>query len=167
MAEWVDLDASDKRRRATPKRAQVGLGRNCNLFNSLRTWAYRWVGEYRSRGSDMWHAAVLDKAERLNTFNDPLPASEIRATAKSTARWTWNHYTGHQTASSLAEDGLTPATFALLQSNLGKMGMAKRWGDNSDKKAQAVALRADGISAREIAGRLDVSYSTVNRMLSK
>ena len=163
MAEWVDLDASHKRQRATPKRAQVGLGRNCNLFNSLRTWAYRWVGEYRPRGYEAWLAAVQEKAEKLNTFADPLPASEIRATARSTAKWTWNKYTGTRTASSMAEDGLTPETFALVQSNLGKMGNRKRWGDNSDKRAEALALRARGMTTRQIAAELEVNQSTVVR----
>ena len=167
MAEWVDLDASDRRVRATPKREQVGLGRNCNLFNSLRTWAYKWVSEFQRRHSfEQWNAAVRDKAEKLNTFTDPLPNSEIKATAKSCAKWTWTTYTGRTTPSSLAADGLTPETFALLQSNLGKMGNLKKWGDNSDKKAEAFKMVAGGVTQGEIAKQLDVSRMTVSRWLS-
>lgn len=167
LAEYVDLAESDKRVRATPKRAQVGLGRNCNLFNSLRTWCYRWLAEYRPAGFNQWQAAVLVKAGKLNTFADPLPASEIKAIARSVAKWTWSHYTGRQTASSLAADGLTPETFSLLQSNLGKRGMAKRWGDNSEKRAEAVRLKSAGMRQGDIASQLDVSQQTVSRWLKQ
>jgi hypothetical protein len=165
LAEWVDLDASDRRVRATPKRSQVGLGRNCNLFNALRTWAYRWVKDYQGGPLERWHEAVLDKAERLNTFNDPLPYSEIKATARSCAKWTWNTYTGRATAATLAEDGLNPETFSLLQSNLGQMGNLKRWGDSTDKKAQALQLRAGGMLQAEIAEVMSVTVRTVRRWL--
>ena len=162
LAEYVDLDASDKRVRATPKRSQVGLGRNCNLFNSLRTWCYKWVGEYQGGSLERWHEAVRGKAEKLNTFKDPLPASEIKATAKSVAKWTWANYTGKMTASSLAEDGLTLETFSMLQSNLGKMAMAKRWGDNSDKKAEAFKMKVGGVKQAAIAAALGVTQKTVS-----
>ena len=166
LAEYVDLDASDRRIRSTPKRAQVGLGRNCTLFNGLRTCAYRWISEFQQSGdADGWHAAVLDKAERLNTFTDPLPLSEIRATARSVAKWTWQHYTGKMSASSLSEDGLTPEAFSLLQSNLGKMGNAKRWGDNTEKRLQAVQMHAEGKTYREIAVALSVSLGSISSWL--
>lgn len=166
LAEYVDLDASDRRVRATPKRSQVGLGRNCNLFNSLRTWAYKWIGEYQGGTIDRWIEAVREKAEKLNTFKDPLPASEIKATAKSVAKWCWTNYTGRMTASSLAAEGLTPETFSMIQSNLGKMGMAKRWGDNSDKRTQALQMRLDGAKQADIAKALGVKQNTISRWLN-
>ena len=135
------------------------------MFNSLRTWCYKWVSEYQGGSLDRWHEAVRGKADKLNTFKAPLPASEIKATAKSVAKWTWSNYTGKMTASSLAEDGLTPETFSLLQSNLGKMAMAKRWGDNSEKKAEAIKMAAGGLSSRKIAAGLAVNQSTVIRWI--
>lgn len=165
LAEYVDLDASDRRVRATPKRQQTGLGRNCNLFNSLRAWAYKWHGEYTSGSVDKWHAAVLERAEKLNTFAQPLPSSEIRATARSVAKWTWSHYTGRMTASSLAADGLTPEAFSLLQSSLSKLAHAKRWGDNSAKQAEALKMKAGGMLQKEISVALSVSEPTVSRWL--
>lgn len=167
LAEYVDLDASDRRVRATPKRAQVGLGRNCNLFNSLRTWCYRWLAEYPGAGFDHWQAAVLAKAEKLNTFADPLPASEIRATARSVAKWVWHNYTGRKTPESLAAEGLTPETFSLLQSNLSRMAHAKRWGDNTDKQAEAVRLKAAGMRQTAIAKQLQVTQQTVSNWLKQ
>jgi hypothetical protein len=166
LSEYVDLDAAVKRTRALSKREQTGLGRNCSLFDGLRTWAYKWVGDFKIKTSfDRWHDAVRDKAEKLNIFFDPLPLSEIRATAKSVARWTWKNYDGRLSASSLSTHGLTPETFSLMQSNLGTMAMRARWGDNSDKRAQALAMRAEGHKQAAIAKALDVDQGTVSRWL--
>lgn len=167
LAEYVDLDAADERIRKTPKKHRYGVGRNCSLFDSLRTWAYKWVGEYRGgrRGLDVWEAAVLEKAEKLNTFNEPLPFNEVKATARSVARWTYNRYEGKLTESSLAEAGMTPEIHSLVQSNLGKMGNAKRWGDNSSKKAEAKVLRAQGLRQVEIAKLLGITQKTVSKWL--
>lgn len=167
LAEWVDLNAATERLRRTPKRHRHGIGRNCSLFDSLRTWAYRWVNEYRVSGLERWMVAVLEKAEKLNTFIDPLPASEIRATARSVAKWVWSHYDGKQTASSLAADGLTPEAFSMVQSQLGKMGNTKRWGDNGDKQKQAAAMRSQGMTQARIAQALGVTQKTVSVWLKK
>jgi len=166
LAEYVDLVEADKRIRKTPKTHRKGVGRNCSLFDSLRTWAYKWVGDYRAGGLERWTEVVLAKAEKLNTFADPLGFSEVKATARSVAKWTFNHYDGKMTPSSLAATGLTPEAFSLLQSNLGKMGMAKRWGDNTEKRAQAVALRAQGLKQVEIAAQLGVTQKTVSKWLA-
>jgi hypothetical protein len=167
LAEYVDLNAADKRIRKIPRKHRQGIGRNCCLFDSLRTWAYRWVDEYRSNGFSSWQAAIMDRTEKLNIFTDPLPLSEIRATARSVAKWTWQHYDGKMTASSLAADGLTPEAFSMLQSNLGKMGMAKRWGDNSEKKAEAQRMHAAGMKQAEIMQELQVDRKTVYRWLKE
>lgn len=167
LSEYVDLEAAVKRTRALPKREQTGLGRNCSLFDSLRTWAYKWVGDFKIKTSfERWHDAVRDKAEKLNTFLDPLPLSEIRATAKSVARWTWKHYDGRLSASSLSAHGLTPETFSLVQSNLGQLGNAKRWGDNSEKKARAFSMREQGMKQAAIAKELGVTQRTISLWLS-
>lgn len=165
LAEYVDLDAADKRIRRTPKKHRMGVGRNCSLFDSLRTWAYKWVGDYRGAGMERWSEVVLAKAEGLNTFNDPLPFSEVRATARSVAKWTFNHYDGKMGPGSLSADGLTPEAFALLQSNLGKMGMAKRWGNNTEKREHAKKMKAAGATQMEIAQELEVNQASVSRWL--
>lgn len=170
LAEYVDLEAADKRIRKTPKKHRHGVGRNCSLFDSLRTWAYKWVGEYRgvgNRGLEAWEAAVLAKAEKLNTFKEPLGFSEVKATARSVARWTFNRYDGKLTKSSLASAGMTPEVFSMVQSNLGKLGNAKRWGDNTAKRAEAKVLRAQGLRQVEIAELLEVTQKTVSKWLAR
>lgn len=65
----------------------VGLGRNVTLFDALRAWAYRARLSYQDW--PLWLNACRTQAEALNTFGAPLPVSEVRATAKSVAKWTW------------------------------------------------------------------------------
>jgi len=84
IAEYCDIAPSRRF-----ERVALGEGRNCSLFNEVRLWAYYQVKEYVTPNS--WHEAVLNKCERGNTFETPLPYSEVKATAKSIAKWTWKH----------------------------------------------------------------------------
>lgn len=107
LAEYVNLP------KRLPKRSEltgVGLGRNCTLFDELRAWAYQWVREYQSNDASatQWHSAVQGQAERLNAFDLPLAFNEVKAVAKSVARWTWLHF--------------SDAAFSALQSARGKRG---------------------------------------------
>ena len=54
-----------------------------------------------------------------------------------------------------------PETSALLQSNLGKIGNAKRWVDNTEKRFQATQMHAEGKSYREIDMALSVSLGSI------
>lgn len=88
LAEYVDL------KKRQPPREALGLGRNCTLFDELRVWAYQWAREYKHNGAsaEQWHRAVLGQAERLNAFDVPLHDSEVRACAKSVAKWVWRNF---------------------------------------------------------------------------
>jgi hypothetical protein len=88
LARGLDLD-TDRRKRMP----DYGVGRNVNLFNAVRRWAYkqrRNEQQYLSfemfREACQWHALAVN-AE----FEQPLPHSEVRATAKSIAKWTWRN----------------------------------------------------------------------------
>ncbi|MDX5364650.1 MAG: replication initiation protein [Pseudazoarcus pumilus] len=104
LAEYVELP---KRRQP---RETLGLGRNCTLFDELRAWAYTWVREYKRNAAtpDIWHRALAGQAEHLNAFDVPLADSEVKAIAKSVAKWTWRHF--------------SDATFSSIQSARGKRG---------------------------------------------
>lgn len=83
LADYLDL--STKKPKIV---VDYGLGRNCTLFEELRKWAYKaqrqgWP-DYRQ-----WLDACLTRAQMINLqFTNPLPLSEIRATATSVAKWT-------------------------------------------------------------------------------
>ncbi len=87
-----------KKFQSLPDAANTITGRNCTLFDLLRFDAYKRVNEYRNSGTrfyDMWVKTLENEAHAINsTFNEPLPLSEVRATAKSIAKWTWRNYEG-------------------------------------------------------------------------
>lgn len=67
-----------------------GFRRNCKLFDRLRLWSYRAINKSRDSGFEAWKQQVYQKACCFNVFAVQLEASEIRAIAKSVAKWTWN-----------------------------------------------------------------------------
>lgn len=72
------------------KLPDISLGRNVNLFVNLRMYAYserRTATDYQR-----FYADIYTQAKTYNSsFITPLPDGEIRATAKSIAKWTWIH----------------------------------------------------------------------------
>lgn len=91
LADYVNMAIPKPR-----KRERTGVGRNCTLFDELRYWSYKYVSSARDRGSfNDWLERCISAGERFNTFNKPLSYSEVKATAKSVARWTWENYHGH------------------------------------------------------------------------
>ena len=94
LADYVDLGLAKKKTRVLVS----GLGRNCDLFDNLRRRAYREVMAFREGGDyATWWRYILDTARKLNDYTQPLPASEVQATAKSVAKWVWRHF-GHGVA---------------------------------------------------------------------
>lgn len=93
LAELDDvLTAEDKVWR--DKEVEVGHGRNCTLFDTIRQKAYREVGKVRKRGGSRAELAafVLALAVQVNLeFAEPLLISEVRCTAESVSDWTWEN----------------------------------------------------------------------------
>lgn len=104
LDSWLDLEQYGDRRKRLP---DYGLGRNCNLFDRLRRWAYRAIRQGWP-DYDRWHEAVLVRARAYNDFETPLPESEIRASAKSVARYTHRNF--------------NPAAFSAWQAAQGRKG---------------------------------------------
>lgn len=87
LADFVDLP-----KKLTKKQEQLGLGRNCTLFDTVRKWAYKAIRGYRNGFYVDWYAEVLKHAHNANkAFPKPLPYSELKATAKSIARFCWKN----------------------------------------------------------------------------
>jgi hypothetical protein len=107
--------------RRSKRRNTTGLGRNCAIFETARTWAYRDVRRCpdRSPAASAWLAtAISSHVEELNTaFPEPLPASETRAIATSIHRWI-------TTRSRMWADGAVvyEATLVAIQSARGRKG---------------------------------------------
>lgn len=142
-----------------PKRAlSVGLGRNCSLFEAARRWSYRAVLGYRLTGTqETFSKAVFDACTSLNTFPEPLPLAEVKATAKSIARWTWKHYTGR----------LTDAQFSEVQSQRAKLGkgVARYRHTAVERAAIVLEARRPGAVVAEVAVANGIGFKTLYRWL--
>lgn len=82
--------------RPEPARETSGLGRNCDLFDRLRYFAYRKVLKFKKSGglAEAWRARLFSVASGMNgDFARPLSDLEVRGIAKSVAKWTWLHFT--------------------------------------------------------------------------
>lgn len=102
LNEKLDLSGPSKNvmRRITLEKAKAqGIGRNCQMFNRIRSYAYRTVIEHRQSASfNEWQRLLISKAEAYNDFPDPLLPKELSHIVKSVARWTWSKYTAKSTA---------------------------------------------------------------------
>jgi hypothetical protein len=114
-------------------RTTLGAGRNVTVFDELRAFAYREVRAFKSRDEtpDAFRARLERVALGLNQqFPRELPIGEVRAIAKSVAKWTWKHFSVER--------------FRARQSHLGKRGNAKRWAghqaESSTKPWQALGI---------------------------
>jgi len=156
LQEYVDYNDlkkwKDKRRRLP----DVGLGRNCNLFDDLRHWAYRQVDVFRGAGLyEKWVEAVFAKALALNHFLEtdkgPLFENEVIHTAKSVARWTWENYFGR----------MPDEQFSKIQANR----VARRWGQSP--KEAAIKLWDESKTISEVAGFVARSERHTRRYISQ
>ena len=153
LAEFLNLPAK------LPKKAlAVGLGRNCALFETVRRWAYKSVLGYRmTSNQETFAKAVYDACESLNTFPEPLPLAEVKATAKSVAKWTWKHYTGR----------LTNEQFSKVQATRAKKGKGvARYQHSAIERAAVVAqARRPGANIVEVAKANGISKTALYRWL--
>lgn len=86
------LDLSSEPSKAKLPETQVGY-RNCQLFDSVRFWAYRAKRLFSSIG--LFRSAIDDELDRLNgSLDNPLSFREVDGIAKSVSTWVWNTYTG-------------------------------------------------------------------------
>ena len=101
------------------RRRPVGLGRNCDIFESARTWAYREVRNHWGNAAGL-HTAITAHVHALNAeYAEPLRHSEAKAIAESIWRWI-------TTKSRMWRDGAAvyEATFTLIQHHRGRKGGA-------------------------------------------
>ena len=82
-----------------------GVGRNCTVFEELRLIAYREVLAFKRNGNlDTFRARLERVALGINMqFPKPFRPAEVRAIAKSVARWTWRHFSNEKFSERVAE----------------------------------------------------------------
>ena len=120
--------ASWKRSR---RRNVTGLGRNCSIFETARTWAYRAV-RHHFGDSDGLHAAISAHVHELNAeFPESLSHNEAQDIANSIHRWI-------TTQSRMWADGpaVYEATFSTIQAARGRKGGLQSGERRRDKALQ-------------------------------
>jgi hypothetical protein len=122
LKEAGDLPQASWRR--SERRNNIGLGRNCSLFETARTWAYPLVRSYpdRSQAScDDLRERITTHAHAINleTNDEPLPAREVEQIAKSIHKWITTRFYGWTDGATVCE-----ATFTAIQSARGRKGGA-------------------------------------------
>lgn len=149
LAEFVKLQTK-------PPPLPEGAGRNCDLFNGLRRWAYSAVrGFWRPHGEEGWREAVRKQAEALNTFAEPLGPGEVNGIARSVAKYTWRR--------------LTPVGFREIQAERGRRGAAATIMVKRDRREQAIREAIEQLSVegwtpsmRAVAKEVGCSISTLS-----
>lgn len=117
LEESGDLPPASWKR--TKRRNVTGLGRNCHVFETARTWAYREVRHHWG-DSDGLHDAIRGCCHDINRDQfaaSPLPMGEVDQIAKSIHKWI-------VTQSRMWRDGpaVYEATFIAIQSARGHKG---------------------------------------------
>ena len=112
----------------TRRHDPAGLGRNCALFESARTWAYREVRHHWGDPSGLATAIEFETHALNAEFSEPLPHSEARAVASSITRWI-------TTRSRMWHDGpaVYDATFTTIQSARGHKSAEARKARRDEK----------------------------------
>ena len=167
LADYVELERSSRYQHEDDA---AGYGRNTTLFNNLRQWAYSEVSKARSSVSlDHWHKEVFRQAQQYNaTFTFPLGFNEVKATAKSIAKWTWYFYTGEKKASPLNLDPSLPID--VRQRKAAEYTAKKKAAERTSEIIAAIGiLRAQGkrISKTSVAKCVGISRQHLSLKYSK
>ncbi|MEQ8824440.1 MAG: replication initiation protein [Filomicrobium sp.] len=145
------LTPGEMRRPPKPQQ-QIGIGRNCSLFDDLRGYAYSAVLRFKSERlpPDLFFEHLVGHANALNqSFCTPLRYSEVRCIARSVSKWTWRNF--------------SPEEFSEIQS-------ARR---SSLKCKRAAILNGidpihrEAMSTEDIAEHLNCSRRTARRYRSE
>ncbi len=148
LADFVDLP------KKLPKKLEVvGLGRNVTMFEKGRHWAYKAIRDYMHHSSSYeWERAVKAQIEAINSsFEQSLPYSEVRATAKSIAKWVWQRFSYGDFSEIQAKRGVKG----------GKKGGAVRSAKYAELRVKAKELKETGLSYTDVAKELNVSRRSV------
>lgn len=158
IAEYIDLSPYKDRRRALP---DVGLGRNCNLFENLRTWSYKAIRQGWPKW-EQWLNACETRALGYNVGGDrdPLEVQEVRHIAKSVANWTYRNFSPQS-----FEEYIARTHTSEIQAIRGVKGGKAKGKTYQDKRSQAIQMAAEGIPIQDIAATLSIHRNSVRNYL--
>lgn len=162
LADYVDLETKPK----TTEKETSGLGRNCAMFDRVRFWAYKAIRAHLEGGYNIfWYDQVLNVAQNANgVFIAPLPYSEVKATAKSVAKWVWRNHHSAEFQKLFSKKQSIRAKKGVAKGNTSKGGKARSLTYNNLRQ-EALQLHIKGFNNFQIAEQLNVSRRTIVRWL--
>jgi hypothetical protein len=134
----------------------LGAGRNVTVFDELRAVAYREVLKFKRddagvTGLEAFRARLEAVAFGINRqFPEALNLSEVRAIAKSVAKWTWSRFTSEK--------------FSRLQSHRAKVRTGRNLAIAQEIKEGCAEPTRRTISAASLAACLNKSARTARRV---
>ena len=130
----------------------------------MRKWAYKAVRDYLHHHSSLtWEKAVLTHLEALNReFKEPLPYSEIKATARSISNYCWKKFS-HAGFSEWQSKNAERANIKGACSLGGKAKSAKY----DELRLSAKSFHSNGMNNTQIAKALKVSRPTIIKWLKE
>ncbi|WP_407487529.1 replication initiation protein [Acinetobacter baumannii] len=165
LADFVDLP------KKLPKKLEVvGLGRNVTMFEKGRHWAYKAIRDYMHHNSSHeWERAVRAQIEAINSgFEQPLPYGEVKATAKSIAKWVWRNHNSAEFQQAFSEKQAKRGKKGALVANAkgaNQKGGKARSKQYYDMRQEALKMHIIGKSIKEISNLLSVHRNTVSNWL--
>jgi len=95
LAKHVDLTVLKRSKWRHKKQEERGyLGKNVDLFDTLRFWAYDRVHHAKKALFSTWLEQVTTEAIRINSGHLSVCKNEVKWVSQRVARWTWDEYTG-------------------------------------------------------------------------
>ena len=166
LADYVDLETKPKKTE-NEKNEVSGLGRNCMMFDVVRKWAYKAIRACLKGGYDSWYQKVLNMSLSANSaFLDPLPYSEVKATAKSIAKWVWRNHTSAEFHAWFGAKQSNRAKIGVIKGNVSKGGKARSQ-QYSDMRQEALKLHIMGVKQKQMATQLNISDRTIRNWLKE
>lgn len=159
LADYVDLKEPRKVQRS------FGFGRNVDLFNRTRKWAYKNV--HASETHVDFEAELLAKAEAINDeFESPLGYNEVKSVAKSVTKYVWKRR-DYYAARNERKMGLNESLPLETKQSLGAIYTAsvKAKGSQAKVKAAKAMLisRGEKATQKAVAAATGLGIATVKR----
>ncbi len=147
LADNLDLSAYKDSRKRLP---EIGLGRNCNLFDSTRFYAYREIRKPIQNylfdelySENDFVERCISYARHHNLFQTPLPEREILSIGKSVGKWVYRN--------------MSPEGFFEWAEKRRARSIEVRQEQSDEKKRTAIALFELGYKKSEIASMLNLT----------
>jgi hypothetical protein len=158
--------------------ATQGIGRNVEIFDRLRRWAYTAVADWKIGTRECWAKVVSERAAQIagavgaDSPRGPLPENEVGHIAKSVSRWVWERYTAgsppllreEQLARRRASERVRQSAREAERVR-SKQTRAEYLARAQQRRTEAAQLRSRGMSLRAIGRALACSGAEVHRLL--